>query len=118
MQRRRTLMIAAVITVMLVVLLVVVSCGFVVLYMRLGQTFSVSQTRPSTATQQTNPGLAALSGTPQTPGATYRRWKLVSFTYDGRQQTLALNITAVFIFDSKGLYVDGHACNAYGETYT
>lgn len=65
MQRRRTLVIAAVIAVMLVVLLVVVSCGFAALYTRLGQTFSVSQTRPATATQQINPGLAALSGTPQ-----------------------------------------------------
>lgn len=113
MPGRRTFVTA----VLLVTLLLAVSGGFVVAHLSQAQAPSARQTRPTTATQQTNPGLLALSGTPQTPGATYRQWKLASFTFEGRPQALVTNVSAVFILNSQGLQVFGHICNAIGEKY-
>jgi heat shock protein HslJ len=111
---RRTFIIAA----MVAALLVAVSGGIMVAHLRQAQASATSQSRPATTTQQTNPGMLALSGTPQTPGATYRKWKLVSFTFAGRPQTLGSNITAEFIFDSHGFQALAHVCNSIGERYT
>ncbi len=114
MLRSRTFAIAA----LLAALLVAVSGGLALAHMRQAQAHSVSQSSASTGTQQTKPGWLKLSGTPQAPGAPHRRWQLVSFTFDGSQQALAMDIWAAFSFDSQGLTVTGHACNAYGEMYT
>ncbi len=113
MLKHRALVIAA----LLAVLLVAVSGGVVIAHLSQTQARAASQSQPSTASQQTNPGLLMLSGTPQTPGVTYRKWKLVSFTFDGRPQTLVSPITVVFIFDSQGIQVLGHVCNGIGERY-
>lgn len=111
MSKRRVIAIAAVAA----ALLVAVSGGVVAAHMSQAQ--SPASHRASASTR-TNPGPLPLSGTPQTPGATYQRWKLASFTFDERPQTLVSPITAVFIFDSQDLQVLGHVCNGIGEKYT
>ena len=113
MFKRRVIAIAAVAA----ALLVAVSGGVVAAHMN--QAHSPASHRASASTGA-NPGLLPLSGTPQPPGGAYQRWKLASFTFDGRPQAVVSNVSAVFIFDSqkRRLDVDGHVCNAYGEAYT
>jgi heat shock protein HslJ len=113
MSTRRPIAVAAVVA----ALLLAVSGGVVAAHMSQAQSPASHRASSAASGQQTNPGMLPLSGTPQTPGATYQRWKLASFTFDGRPQTLVSPITAVFIFDSQDLQVLGHVCNGIGETY-